>query len=171
MVDLATAASVLNIAEKIATLVRWALRKSDTPTDRTVSQHSWEFEVRPIGYTINLTEQLPFVEVRFYLINYLTRPLVLAEVKVAFLHLSAGPILEHVPLVQEDFHTGAKTTEVVTCRRTLMDEEVRALLGQRNGLHTASIALVAKARCRKREYKYGPVASLGIEGWVVNAFV
>ena len=171
MVDLATAASVLNIAEKITALVRWALRKFNTPTDRTLGQHSWDFEVRPIGFNINLTEQLPFVEVRFYLINYLTRPLVLAEVKVAFLHLSAGPILEHVPLVQEDFHIGAKTTELVTCRRNLMDEEVRALLGQRNGLHTASFALVAKARYKQREYKYGPVASLGIEGWVDNVLI
>jgi hypothetical protein len=168
MVDLATAASVLNIAEKITALVRWALRKLDTPTARTVGQDSWDFEVRPIGFSIDLTQQLPFVEVRFYLINYLTRPLILAEVKVAFLHLSAGPILEHVPLVQEDFHIAAKTTELVTCRRNLMDEEVRALLGQRNGLHTASIALVAKGRYKKREYKYRPVASLGIEGWVVN---
>jgi hypothetical protein len=162
---------VLNIAEKIATLIRWALRKLDTPANRTVGQHGWDFEVRPIGFTINLIEQLPFVEVRFYLINYLTRPLILAEVKVAFLHLSAGPILEHVPLVQEDFHISAKTTESVTCRRNLMDEEVRALLGQPNGLHTASFALVAKARYKRREYKYGPVASLGIEGWVDNATV
>ena len=171
MVDLATAASVLNIAEKITTLARWALRKLSTPTDRALGQQSWDFEVRPIGFIINLTEQLPFVEVRFYLINYLTRPLVLAEAKVAFLHLSAGPILEHVPLVQEDFHIGPKTTELVTCRRNLMDEEVRALLRQRNGLHTASFALVAKARYKQREYKYGPVASLGIEGWVDNALV
>jgi len=90
MVDLATAASVLNIAEKIATLVRWTLRKLSTPTDRTLGQHSWDFEVRPIGFTINLIEKLAFVEVRFYIINYLTRALVLAEVKVAFLHLAAG---------------------------------------------------------------------------------
>jgi hypothetical protein len=171
MVDLATAASLLNIAEKITALIRWALRKLDTPTERTMSQHKWDFEVRPIGFTIDLTQQLAFVEVRFYLINYLTRPLILAEVKVAFLHLSAGPILEHVPLVQEDFHIGAKTTELVTCRRNLMDEEVRALLGQRSGLHTASFALVAKARYKQREYRYGPVASLGIEGWVDNASV
>jgi len=171
MVDLATAASVLNIAEKITTLVRWALGKLSTPTDRTLDHQSWDFEVRPVGFIVNLTEQLPFVEVRFYLINYLRRPLVLAEVKVAFLHLSAGPILEHVPLVQEDFPIGPKTAELVTCRRNLMDEEVRALLRQRNGLHIASLALVAKARYRQREYKYGPVASPTIEGWVDNALV
>jgi len=162
---LAAAANALNIADKITAVVRWALRKLARLPEPASAERSWDFEVRPIGFTIDLTQQLPFVEVRFYVINYLTRPLVLAEVKVAFLHLSRGPTLEQVPFAQEDFPVGAKATELVTCRRNLLDAEVRALR-RHKGLQVASFALVAKARSKRHEYKYGPVRSIDIEGWV-----
>ena len=166
---LAAAANALDIAGKITAVVRWVLRKlARMPPEPALSDRRWDFEVRPIGFTIDLTRQLPFVEVRFYIINYQTRTLTLAELKVTFLRLSGGPTLERVPLVQEDFPVSPKATQLVTCRRNLLDAEAR-VLRHRKGPQTASFALVAKARYKRHEYKYDPVGSVEIEGWVNSA--
>ena len=166
MADLGTAASALDIAEKVTAGLRWAYRKlRRAPEPSMMVEPRWDFEVRPITFTIELNHQLPFVEARFYAINYLRRPVRLAEVKLTSLQPSGGPVLEHLPLVQEDCPIDATATQFITCRRNLSDAEARAL-SMRSGPETASFALVAKAKSGKREYKYGPVASRWIEGRV-----
>ncbi len=127
-----------------------------------------DFEVRPVGFVIELAAQLPYVEIRLHAINYLSRPLTLAEVKISPLSLYGVPDISHVPLAEDDILVPARSTQMVICRRNLIDTEARALR-QLTGKHTGSYSLVAKARYKRREYRYGPVAGMRIEGRINRA--
>jgi hypothetical protein len=169
MFDLGTTASALSIAEKIASGWKWLTRKfRREPLQLPIT---WElpsdFQVRPIGFTAHLAQPIPYVEARFWVINYLDRPLILTQLKLASLHLS-GVSLEHIPLVQEDCELPPKTSTYIICRRNLSDAEYR-VLPKRTGWQIASFALTAKAFHKDREYKYGPVSSMVIDGWVNGA--
>ena len=122
-----------------------------------------DFEVRPVGFVIELAAQLPYVEIRVHAINYLSRPLTLAEVKISPLSLYGVPDISHVPLAEEDILVPARSTQMVVCRRNLTDTEARALR-QLTGKHTGSCSLVAKCTCKRREHRYGPVSGMRIEG-------
>jgi len=126
-------------------------------------QPSWDFEVHPLGFVIELAPQLPYVEISLNVINYLGRPLTVVEVKISPLSLYGVPDISHVPLARDDVLVPARGTQMVVCRRNLADIEARALR-QLTGKHTGSYSLVAKARYKRREYQYGPVAGMRIEG-------
>lgn len=125
------------------------------------------FEVKPIGFMVNLPQQIPHVEVHFYAINYLSRPLTLSQVNVSSLQIGGTPSLDRIPLVHDDINLPARSSRIVICRRQLTPHEIAALPSpqwRENG----SISLTAKARYKQREYRYGPVSSLATDGWILR---
>jgi hypothetical protein len=125
-----------------------------------------DFEVRPIGFVIDLARDVPHVELRYYAINHLRRELILSPASTLRLFFSTGPILDPVPIVQE-FRVGPKSSLLVVYRRNLLDSEARGF-GQQKGQYplTASFSMTARAKSWRREYVYGPVTSMWIEGWI-----
>jgi hypothetical protein len=123
----------------------------------------WDFEVHPLGFVIELVPQRPSVEISLQVINHLSRPVTLVEVKVSPLSLYGVPDISNVPLAEGEMLVPARSTQMVVCRRKLIDGEARALR-QLTGKRTASCSLAAKARYKRREYRYGPVTGKLLEG-------
>src|SRR5258708_7303419 len=125
------------------------------------------FEVKPIGFMVNLPQQIPHVEVYFYAINYLSRSMTLSQVNVSSLQIGSGPSLDKIPLAYDDIELPARSARWVICRRQLTPHEIAALPSPR-WREMGSISLTAKARYKQREYRYGPVASLATDGWILR---
>lgn len=160
-----TTANALAIIGKISAAVRWLVRKIwRRPSEPTWDERPHNFEIKPISFRLDITQAIPSVEVRFYAINHLSRALTLNEVKVTQLQLYGGPAIEQIPLLQE-FTLQPKNTVMIVCRRNLLDSESRAVTGK-NSFENASFSLVARAKDGRREYTYGPVASMSIDGWI-----
>jgi len=143
----------------------WGLRlavkrgRGSAPTDASGS----DFKVRPLSFVIELAPERPSVEIRLQAVNNLSRPVTLAELKISPLSMYGVPDISNVPLADDGILVPARGTQVVACRRNLLEAEARALR-QLTGKHRASCSLVAKARHNRREYIYGPVAGIPLEG-------
>lgn len=164
---ISTAASAVTIIDRIAraahSLMRWLGRKPSVPQ---IHDGPHKFELRPISFMVDLVQTVPFVELRYYAINHLNRKLTVTEAKVTQFRTSGGMHIEHIPMVQE-FPVAPRTSFMVFFRRNLMDSEARALMLEKTPLPAnGSFSLTAKAKCGRREYTYGPVSSMWIEGWV-----
>lgn len=133
-----------------------------------IGERDWDFELRAVGFAINPTGAVPTVEISFHAVNYQDHPLTLVEVNVSVLRVPGALDVEQVPLATTPgMAIRAKSTQLIICRRHLSDPELRIFL-QTAGRQTASYALVAKAKHRGREYQYGPVGAMWIDGWVNN---
>lgn len=161
MVDLGTASTAITIVDKAHSLYRKIVGKIKRKRPLTA------FEIRPLHFQVNLSGNRPTVEIRFYVINYLSRQILLKEIKVTRLQFQGGDQLENIPLVQEDFCVHPHKSEFVSCRRNLIDSEIRSLSSEKP-TQSATFELVAKAKRNSKEYIYDPVSSMRIEGRVVG---
>lgn len=162
---ISTTASTLDIIGRIASAAQWIwqhLRRVDTA--RSVEPLS--VELRPLGFTVDLSQQIPRLEMEFYAINFLGHPVRLVDAKVGRLSFG-GVAIDGIAL--SPHHEGVvlvpHSSRLVTCVRTLADAEARAL-ATISGRTSGAYALTARAQHRRREYAYGPVASKAIDGWV-----
>lgn len=122
------------------------------------------FRLVPQYFTVELVAQLPYVEARFFVVNFLPRPTILTQAKFS-LQLYSAPALEMIPLSQDDLLLHPHEALIVTFRRNLSDSELRALPWQA-GRTSASFQLSAKAQDGDKAHSYGPVSSMVIDGWV-----
>ena len=160
-----TTASALTIADKVSSVVRWLLKRlRRAPAEPPRHEPAHDFEIRPVTFSIDLLQAIPSVELRYYAINHLSCDLMLHEIKITRFQLSGGPTIEQIPLLQ-DFLIPPKNTVMVVCRRNLLDSEARAVVGTISS-KVGSFSLVARAKHGRREYTYGPVTSIWIEGWI-----
>ena len=164
-----TTASAVTILDRGFAAARsvygWIRRRPQT----TSSEAHFSFELRPIVFMIDLAQSLPSIELRYYAVNYLNRELFLRDALVSQLSLSSSPPIERIPLAQE-WRLGPRSTSMIVFRRPLTDSEARVLHRETmNNPRTASFSLVVRAKERKRELTYGPVASMWIEGWINRA--
>ncbi len=125
------------------------------------------FELWPISFMIELAQELPYIEICYYAVNYLTRELHLRDASVSTFNLSSTPLLERIPLAQE-FKLEPKSTTMVIFRRPLTDSEARVLgkEPQRYYPRSAAFSLLARAKERSKELTFGPVAGMAIDGWI-----
>ncbi len=149
----------------MAATIRWLIqrfgRKPFGPQIHDGPPH--DFELRPVSFMVDLVQSIPFVELRYYAINYLNHELTLTETKVTQFRISSGPTIEHIPLAQ-DFSVAPKSSFPVFFRRNLLDSEVRAHSQQKIQLpENASFSLIAKARCRRREKHKGSRETQGVK--------
>lgn len=164
---ISTTASAISLIDRLAAVWRWLTRRTKQPGYDPLARPPLVFEVRPINFRIDLTRPLPSVEVEFYVANYLRKTLVLTELKISGLHVSTGPLLEQVPLRQE-IELNGRNSFIVTCRRNLMDSEVRAVAKRAGCPVGATLSLVARAARGRRVYQYGPISSLAVDGWITR---
>jgi len=163
-----TAAGAVTIVDRCVAAVRWVIRWSRRTRSSGSSPDTGprNFELCPISFMIDLTQTVPNVEARFYAINYLDRKLILSAAPAMRLYLSTGPSLDPIPLVQE-FQLAPKSSFMVFYRRNLLDSEARAISQEKRPYPlTASFSMIARAKSGRREYTYGPVSSMWIEGWI-----
>jgi len=127
-----------------------------------------DFALLPLHFRVDASAQIPTVEVRFYVVNYLSRPILLSEVNLS-LQVSGLPSLEDIPLRQKDFRVEPREHVVVTLSRQLTNAERE--LGWKNGrVPSASFALLARATDGAQSFAFGPVSSMVIEGWISAGF-
>ena len=120
--------------------------------------------MQPIRIYVDLLHNIPFVELSFYAINYLNRELRLISGEAT--HVNCGQHIERVPVFQE-YRLPPKSTSWVIFRRNLLDSEVRSIMAiQKHMRLNSSYTLTATAKYRRREYIFGPVSTVPIEGWV-----
>lgn len=124
-----------------------------------------QFALLPISFTVDLLSQLPIVEVRFYVVSYLPRSIMLTEVELSLL-LSGISLMEDIPLRQIDLRIDPSEYEVITCRRQLTNAERDAVSWKAGRLPNSSFMLSAKATDGEQKFSYGPVSAIVIEGWV-----
>lgn len=157
MVDLGIVSAAITIGDKAHALYKKA-------TDKIIRKPPLAaFEIRPLYFQVNLAGNRPMVEVQFYAINYLSRQLILKEIKITRLQFQGGDQLDSISLSQEDLSIQAHTSIFVTCRRNLIDSEVRSLSFEKP-LQSGTFELIAKAKRSSKEYIYGPVSSMSING-------
>ena len=120
-------------------------------------------EIRPIRFDIDLTRSVPSIDVMFYAVNYTRYDLELRELDITRFNVGSIPALDNVPL-SADRHVPAMSSQVVYCRRNLLDSEARALSHSPPGGGSGSLAFVARAYRGRRETQYGPVSSIAVEG-------
>jgi len=123
-----------------------------------------DFAFLPVHFTVELAAQFPHIEVRFFAVSFLPRPIKLTEVDLS-LQLYSAAALEDITFRQKDWLVDPKDYEVVFCRRNLTDLE-RTTLPWQTGRVTAAFQLSAKATDGNKTLSYGPVSSRVIEGWV-----
>ncbi len=164
---ISTAASAVSLIDRLAAVWRWLTRGTKQPGYDPLARPPLVFEVQPINFRIDLTRALASIEVDFYAINHLRKTLVLTELKISRFHLSSGQLLEQIPLLQE-FQLNGRNSFIVTCRRNLMDSEVRAVAETAGSPLGASLSLVARAARGRRVYQYGPISSLAVDGWITR---
>jgi hypothetical protein len=135
---------------------------------RAFPKHRYEpesdFALLPQHFTVDLAAQFPHIEVCFFAVSFLPRPIKLTEVDLS-LQLYGAAALEDIRFRQKDWQVDPKDYEVVTCRRNLTDLE-RTNLPWQTGRVTAAFQLSAKATDGDKTLSYGPVSSKVIEGWV-----
>ena len=122
------------------------------------------FEVHPIGFVANLTDQLPHIEVRFYAINYLDRHLALFHL-ISNVRIGPNQELERIPLADEEIILPSQSARIVICRRQLTIHEI-AIMPRSRWRESGSVRMTAKARDRRVERSYIE-SSLAIDGWIV----
>jgi hypothetical protein len=123
-----------------------------------------DFKLLPQQYVAELTAQLPYIEARFFVVSFLSSPIILDEVKLS-LRLFGSVPLESIPLIHHEWQVEPKDAPIVVCRRNLTDSELRNLPWTA-GRESGSFELFAKARHNDRTITYGPISSMVIEGWV-----
>jgi hypothetical protein len=123
-----------------------------------------DFKLLPQQYWVDLSAPLPYVEARFFVVNYLPRAITLTQVRLSLRLFAAVPI-EAIPLVNEDFEVQPKDASLIFCRRNLTDSEL-SNLPWRAGRDSGSFELRAKANDGDNVLSYAPMGALVIDGWV-----
>src|SRR6266568_4412238 len=88
-----------------------------------------DFAFLPVHFTVELAAQFPHIEVRFFAVSFLPRPIKLTEVDLS-LQLYSAAALEDITFRQKDWLVDPKDYEVVFCRRNLTDLERACSLNQ-----------------------------------------
>lgn len=168
---------LLGILERLAAWFRkaWRALRSSAPAahvtrntrlpPRTVRyEPEWHFALLPQHFMVDFGAQFPYIEVTFFAVSFLPRPIQLTEVDLS-LQLSGMATIEDIPFRQKDWQVDPKTIDVVFCRRNLTDLE-RTKLPWQTGRLMGAYQLSAKATDGEQKFSYGPVSSKYIEGWV-----
>ncbi len=166
---LSTGASAVTILDRIAAVVRWVLRrpKRELPPGRPALgvRHSG-LEVRPVHYAIELTRNLPAVEVELLAINYLRHPLSLRDLKITRFTGGGIPVaIDNIPLALE-VTIEPQSSFLVTCARALADSEARVIATTKpETVYGGSVNITAHGIARGKEYNFS-ASALKIDGRV-----
>jgi hypothetical protein len=168
---LGVAASALAILDRVAAGGRWMWhqitgRRSGKPQLHPGRHPHRGLEILPVSFEVSLNSQVSSVTIVFYAVNYTGCRLLLDSGKVQQLSLGGGPMLDDIPLVGEN-ELQPRASCLICFRRSLADSEARAVaLNSSYPSPTGSVAVVARAVYRRREFKYGPYYALAITGTV-----
>ena len=165
---ISTAAGAATIIDRLAAAGLWLQRRFQRGNDPLFPNYSEpsEFELKPVHVRIDLLPLIPYVELRFYAINYTTRPLILLRAGTQIERLILGHTVDTIPLLQ-DYRMSPRGSSLIFFRRNLLDSEARVFReGRYYAMQSASYQLVASARYKNKQYSYGPVSSRSIDGWI-----
>jgi hypothetical protein len=169
MDPISTTANTIAIIDRLAAATAWLLRRFQRKKDPIFPNYydeQHDIELKPIRIRVDLLNPVPYVELHFYAVNYLKRQLTLMTSGTEVGHVNCGQIIDQIPLAQE-YPLAPKSACIVIFRRKLLDSEVRVLAqAQHYNPLSASFSLHAKARYKRKEYVYGPVSSMSIDGWI-----
>jgi hypothetical protein len=126
-----TAAGAVTILHRILAAASWLRdrlkRKPEPFYSSNSNDERQDFELRPISLRIDLLNPVPYIELRYYAINYLKRRLTLITTDTLVTGLDCGTYIDQIPLSQE-YTLSPKGSSLVIFRRKLLDSEVRVLL-------------------------------------------
>jgi len=157
---------VLTLGQRLAGAIRWLWQRFTTKRWAPRSAPLM-FEARPISFTIDLAAQIPRIEIRFYVINYLAKPVSLEDVHVTRLTLGEGLSLDGIRLVPalEGVVIPGRESRLVFCTKNLMDSEVRAIESLPTNM-TTGVSFTSRAKGKRRAIDADPMCAIAIEGWI-----
>ena len=163
---IATTVGVLTLGQRIGGAIRWLWQRF-TAKSRVHASTPLAFEAKPVGFTVDLGAQIPRIEIRFYVINYLPQPLALQDVHVTRLTLGEGLSLDGIRLVPalEGVVIPGRESRLVFCTKNLVDSEVRAMGSLPTHMSTG-VSFTSRAKRKRREIDADPMCAMAIEGWI-----
>jgi len=141
--------------------IRRRKERGDSPTPRDI-------DIMPGEFTIDLSRDVPHVDVQLRIVNYAAVQFSVRDVVVARLTFDSGfPALDSIPLKMQ-IDIDGKANRLIYCGRALMDSEARAVapgVGRRlNGCISVTVRGVADGcEIDRRE------SDRIIPGWIIPA--
>ncbi|MFL5561263.1 MAG: hypothetical protein ACJ79K_07310 [Gemmatimonadaceae bacterium] len=175
---LSTGASAVTILDRVLAAARALFRRGAPATDgaspslrkrlaTTKAVRPDGYELFPIHFEIGLTQELPQLTVWMLAINYTKKPLQLDTASISYFHLSGGPSLEQIQLLNAPRVEGGCARQIAF-RRVLADSEIRALLRSQPQLpETAAMNLTSHGRTGRKERVFMSSAK-HIAGWITR---
>ncbi len=138
---------------------------SATRPDAKPSRKAPTYDVLPRSFEIWLHQEIPHVEVWFYVVNYLDTELVLQTFSITSFSLSGGPSLENIPTTGEVRIPPHQSANVL-CRRPIIDSEARAIeRTQQTNQSNATFSVSTRGFAGHKKFNWDlPAASAN--GWV-----
>src|SRR5260221_468192 len=84
-----------------------------------------DVDVIPLWFQVFLNQQIPDVRVYVQVVNYSKRELQVSDVTATYLRPDEGPAFENIP--GGEYRIPPRRSWQVTCRRTLLDAETKAV--------------------------------------------
>lgn len=160
----------------IATVVAIVRKLAARPPDDSAAQRDvrtflmrrrrpLKLEVLPQYFELRLDDDVPEIRVYLFAVNYLKAKVKLVELRVDQFRLSVGTVLDGIALVKE-LNLDGQRAHYVTCRRALIDSEVRTFLkGAPDARPNASITINARAMSGRKTIEYEH-AGIAVNGYI-----
>ncbi len=109
------------------------------------------FDVLPRSFEISLSQEIPSIKVWLYVSNHQSRDIVITSLEVTSFNLSGGPSLDSIPY-SSDITIPKSRSELIMCKRTLNDYEIRAIKRTQSrahanaSFHAGAQALIGRKR-------------------------
>ncbi len=125
------------------------------------------YELLPLSFHVELRQEIPQIEIWFYVVNYQSRELVLQSLDVTDFHLSGGPGLANIPMTDET-RLPPKRSRLVLCRRALIETEVHAVERTSQSTPTNATFSASTRSLAGRKQLHYRTGSLSANGWVLG---
>lgn len=132
------------------------------------SKQPLDYELLPLSFEILLNQEIPQIEIWFYIINFLPRELILTSVQVNQFSLAGGPTLDNIPAGNE-VHIPARQWQQLLCRRPLVDSEIRAIdrIQQKNRCN-ATVIVTSRGSVGGKSIPYSSLSPRALNGWIMG---
>ncbi len=126
-----------------------------------------EFELLPHSFEVWLHQEIPHIEIWLYIVNHLSKELLIQTIRVDYFNFSGGPSLENIP-VSGDVGIPPHQSRHVLFRRPLVDSEARAIeRAQQRNPSNATFSITVDAVAGRKHF-HQRSRQLSANGWIYN---
>jgi hypothetical protein len=123
------------------------------------------YDILPHSFEIWLHQDIPHVQVWFYVVNYLAAELILQTFSITSFHLSGGPGIENITANGEVRIPPHQSVHVM-CRKNLIDTEARAIERTPQSIQSnATLSISTRGFAGRRKFNQDLLAR-SMNGWI-----